>query len=68
MPEITETELIRRLTVAVENVRHRNLQKRINKSNPDIPKAVKSRGSDWHPCEVCKEEVLLILNELRKFE
>ena len=53
------------LARAVEAVRHRGLMKRVDTSQPDVPKTVGHKGADWRPCAVCRNDARLILVELR---
>lgn len=53
------------LARAIERVRHRGLQRRIDARHRNVPKATKTMGADWQPCEICFEEAGLILAEIR---
>lgn len=55
-----------RLAAAIEAVRHRGIQKRVDRRQPEVPKRVTSKGADWDPCEICRKEAGLVLAELER--
>lgn len=50
---------------AIELVRHRGIQARIDSKHPDIPKEVSINGKDWKPCEICREEASLVYDAIQ---
>ncbi len=54
------------LASAIEAVRHRGLQKRVDELLPDEARPVRANGRDWVPCEVCRDEAELLLTALNE--